>query len=164
MKKAIDETDRRRGIQQKFNEEHGIIPKTIKKDIRDIIESLKPIEDDTETAEENIILPLSSFLTEEKARRIAQKHLQEMEMEPFGNRYPKELSYGQQQRIAIARALAYPSPLLLMDEPFKGLDEALSHRIIERIREKQMKEERIILFTSHNPDEIRLLADEVIYL
>ena len=110
------------------------------------------------TAEENIILPLSSF------RRIAQKHLQEMEMEPFGNRYPKELSYGQQQRIAIARALAYPSPLLLMDEPFKGLDEALSHRIIERIREKQMKEERIILFTSHNPDEIRLLADEVIYL
>ena len=116
------------------------------------------------TAEENIILPLSSFLTEEKARRIAQKHLQEMEMEPFGNRYPKELSYGQQQRIAIARALAYPSPLLLMDEPFKGLDEALSHRIIERIREMQMKEERIILFTSHNPDEIRLLADEVIYL
>lgn len=55
MKKAIDETDRRRGIQQKFNEEHGIIPKTIKKDIRDIIESLKPIEDDTENAEENII-------------------------------------------------------------------------------------------------------------
>ena len=55
MKKAIDETDRRRGIQQKFNEEHGIIPKTIKKDIRDIIESLKPIENDTETAEENII-------------------------------------------------------------------------------------------------------------
>jgi len=52
----------------------------------------------------------------------------------------------------------------LMDEPFKGLDEALSHRIIERIREMQMKEERIILFTSHNPDEIRLLADEVIYL
>lgn len=55
MKKAIDETDRRRGIQQKFNEEHGIIPKTIKKDIRDIIESLKPIEDDNETTEENII-------------------------------------------------------------------------------------------------------------
>ena len=55
MKKAVDETDRRRGIQQKFNEEHGIIPKTIKKDIRDIIESLKPIEDDTKTAEENII-------------------------------------------------------------------------------------------------------------
>ena len=87
-----------------------------------------------------------------------------MDTERSGNRYLKELRYGQQLRIAIARALAYPSPLLLMDEPFKGLDEALSHRIIERIREKQMKEERIILFTSHNPDEIRLLADEVIYL
>ena len=74
------------------------------------------------------------------------------------------LSGGQQQRLCIARALAVQPEVLLMDEPFKGLDEALSHRIIERIREKQMKEERIILFTSHNPDEIRLLADEVIYL
>lgn len=116
------------------------------------------------TAEENIMLPLSSFLTEKKARRIARKHLQEMEMETFRNRYPQGLSYGQQQRVAIARALAYPSPLLLMDEPFKGLDEALSHRIIERIREKQKEDEQIILFTSHNPEEIRLLADEVIYL
>ena len=68
-----------------------IIQQTIKKDIRDIIESLKPIEDDTETAEENIILPLSSFLTEEKARRIAQKHLQEMEMEPSGTDILKSL-------------------------------------------------------------------------
>ena len=68
------------------------------------------------------------------------------------------------RRVAILRAFLYDAPLVLMDEPFKGLDEALSHRIIERIREMQMKEERIILFTSHNPDEIRLLADEVIYL
>lgn len=85
-------------------------------------------------------------------------------MEPLRDRYPQDLSYGQQQRVAIARALAYPSPLLLMDEPFKGLDEALSHRIIERIRERQAREGRIILFTSHNPDELRTLADEVIRL
>ena len=38
MEKAITETERRRAIQQKYNEEHGIIPKTIKKDIRDVIE------------------------------------------------------------------------------------------------------------------------------
>ena len=39
MKKAIDETNRRRGIQEKFNEEHGIVPSTIKKEIRDAIHS-----------------------------------------------------------------------------------------------------------------------------
>ena len=38
MERAINETNRRRAIQQRFNKEHGIIPKTIKKDVRDIIE------------------------------------------------------------------------------------------------------------------------------
>lgn len=44
MKRAIDETNRRRKLQNEFNEEHGIVPKTIKKDIRDIIESMKPLD------------------------------------------------------------------------------------------------------------------------
>ena len=44
MKRAIDETNRRRKLQSEFNEKHGIVPKTIKKDIRDIIESMKPLD------------------------------------------------------------------------------------------------------------------------
>lgn len=44
MKNAIDETNRRRAIQQEYNEKHGIVPQTIKKEIRDIIESMKPVE------------------------------------------------------------------------------------------------------------------------
>lgn len=51
-----------------------------------------------------------------------------------------------------------------MDEPFKGLDEALSHRIIERIRERQAESGQTILFTSHNPEELRLFADKTIRL
>lgn len=46
MEKAITETNRRREIQQKYNEEHGIVPKTIKKDVRDIIEISKKTDDD----------------------------------------------------------------------------------------------------------------------
>lgn len=48
MQRAMDETARRRRIQQQFNEEHGIIPQTIRKDIRDVLESMKPVENETE--------------------------------------------------------------------------------------------------------------------
>lgn len=53
MRRAIDETERRRKLQQEFNAKHNIVPRTIKKDIRDIIESLKPVE--TEDGTKNII-------------------------------------------------------------------------------------------------------------
>ena len=48
MQAAIDETQRRRGIQEKYNEAHGITPKTIQKDVRDLIEATRPAEKETE--------------------------------------------------------------------------------------------------------------------
>ncbi|MCC8169649.1 MAG: excinuclease ABC subunit UvrB, partial [Oscillospiraceae bacterium] len=63
MKRAMDETRRRRDIQREFNEKHGIVPQTIRKDIRDIIESLKPIDtpkDKTEQEYRETIAELTS--------------------------------------------------------------------------------------------------------
>lgn len=54
MQRAIAETERRRGIQKKFNEEHGIVPQTIKKDIRKIIESMEHAEESTSLPEIDI--------------------------------------------------------------------------------------------------------------
>lgn len=116
------------------------------------------------TIAENIALPLAGCLKKEIAFERAASVLRKMELGDFANRFPDELSFGQQQRVAIARALAYPSPLLLMDEPFKGLDEALSRRIIERIRERQAESGQTILFTSHHPEELRLFADKTVRL
>lgn len=116
------------------------------------------------TITENIAFPLAAHLKKEAALQQAASFLKEMELDGLENRFPYELSFGQQQRVAIARALAYPSPLLLMDEPFKGLDEALCNRIIGRIRERQAASRQTVLFTSHNPEELRLLADRIIRL
>ncbi|RHJ87925.1 ATP-binding cassette domain-containing protein [Parabacteroides sp. AM08-6] len=116
------------------------------------------------TVKENIALPLASFTDKQTALGKAASLLEEMELNTLSGRYPDELSFGQQQRVAIARALIFPAAILLMDEPFKGLDEALSYRIIERIRKRLEQTGQILIFTSHNPEELHRLADEIIYI
>ncbi len=111
------------------------------------------------TAIENIALPLAAIFTQKEAFCRAEQYLQLVELSELKERMPDELSYGQQQRIALARALAYPAPLLLMDEPFKGLDAALTQRIVKIIREQQQKDHKTIIFTSHNTEELQQLAD-----
>lgn len=69
-----------------------------------------------------------------------------------------ELSGGMKRRVAIARALLYDSELLIMDEPFKGLDEANRAHVADVI----LKSGRTILFVSHDPDEVELLGASVI--
>lgn len=61
--------------------------------------------------------------------------LNNMELEDVAHKYPKELSGGMQRRVALARALAFGGDILLLDEPFKGLDDDLKTRIIARIKD-----------------------------
>lgn len=116
------------------------------------------------TALENVLLPLARLFPEQTARQRASSYLKEMEIESLADRYPSQLSYGQQQRVALARALAYPSPFLLMDEPFKGLDADLSQRLMHRVHTIRQQHRPTVLFTSHNPEELTGLSDEIIYL
>ena len=64
MRKAIDETSRRRSIQEQYNQEHGIVPKTIIKEIRDLISITKESEDD---AKETVQVSYEEMTREEKA-------------------------------------------------------------------------------------------------
>ncbi len=116
------------------------------------------------TVLQNICLPLASLYKQTYAEQEALTALRIVEMETFTERYPNELSYGQQQRVALARALAYPSTVMLLDEPFKGLDKPLAIRIIDRIIERQTEYKRTVIFTSHNQEEIERFASVIIRL
>lgn len=113
------------------------------------------------SAIENVALIIASFTRREEAIEKASLLLSALELENFVNQHPNELSFGQQQRIAIARALIYPSSLLLMDEPFKGLDEKLCVNTIAFIQKHHAEKSpmQTIIFTSHNQTEIKALAD-----
>lgn len=116
------------------------------------------------SALDNVALPLARLSTKEDARAKALSMLQDVELESFASRCPSELSYGQQQRVAIARALVFNAPCLLMDEPFKGIDEVVTSRIIRVICGRQQETGQTVIFTSHNPEELKQLADVVVYL
>ena len=64
MQRAIDETNRRRTMQDKYNKEHGITPTTIRKDIRSIIETIVPAEAETQTSENDISVMIDKLTDE----------------------------------------------------------------------------------------------------
>ena len=75
---------------------------------------------------------------------------------------PQALSGGMQRRVALARALAYPSELLLLDEPFRGLDVASREALYPLIREASL--EKPVLLVTHDRADAEALADRILYL
>ena len=90
--------------------------------------------------------------------------LGEMGLGDFAGRYPHTLSGGQQQRIALLRALAPRPRVLLLDEPFSGLDEHLRQQIrMETLRRLEGREASTLMVT-HDPEEAMFLADRIVVL
>ena len=90
--------------------------------------------------------------------------LGEMGLEEFADRYPHTLSGGQQQRIALLRALAPRPRVLLLDEPFSGLDEHLRQQIrMETLRRLEGTNASTLMVT-HDPEEAMFLADRIVVL
>ena len=72
------------------------------------------------------------------------------------------LSGGMKRRVAIARALCYDAPLVVMDEPFKGLDEETKETVMETVM--QMTEGKTVLIITHDEQEARRLADHIVVM
>ncbi len=77
------------------------------------------------------------------------------------DRYPHQLSGGEQQRVALARALAPRPGVMLMDEPFSGLDNRLRDEIRDQTLEILKEEGAAVLLVTHEPDEAMRMADQI---
>lgn len=95
---------------------------------------------------------------------VARDMLAQVGLSDFAARYPHELSGGQQQRVALARAMA-PSPgVLLLDEPFSGLDSRLRAQVRDDTLHVLKESGAAVILVTHDPEEALFLADQIVLM
>ncbi|MEB3765291.1 MAG: ABC transporter ATP-binding protein [Desulfurococcales archaeon] len=115
----------------------------------------------TLTALENVLLPMS--LRGQKNISRARKLLEEVGLSGKENRFPEELSGGEQQRLAIAIALANDPEIIIADEPTGELDISTGEKVVQLLLRESKEHGKTILMTTHDPRVARM-ADRVILL
>jgi putative ABC transport system ATP-binding protein len=109
------------------------------------------------TALENVLVPMEIAGAPNAAAR-AKELLGEVGLDERAHHYPSQLSGGEQQRIAIARALANNPPILLADEPTGNLDSTTGHQIIQLLLEVNRTRQTTLVLVTHDP-ELAAVAD-----
>jgi len=87
--------------------------------------------------------------------------LERVGLQNFALKYPHQLSGGEQQRVALIRALAPKPKIMLMDEPFSGLDDRLRDGIRDETLSVLKEEGTAVLLVTHDPYEAMCMADEI---
>ncbi|WMJ82044.1 ABC transporter ATP-binding protein [Clostridium sp. MB40-C1] len=116
------------------------------------------------TAYENIAFTLKSYTDKKEMDNLIHKYLDIVKLNGHKDKLPAKLSGGMKRRVAVARAFAYKSELLLMDEPFKGLDGELKKNIIEEFLKIWKEDKRTVIMVTHDMEEAKLLGDQIYYL
>lgn len=112
------------------------------------------------TVLENVAFGLNRVTARERERR-GRALLAQLGLGPFAESYPHVLSGGQQQRVALARALAPAPRIMLLDEPFSGLDARLRDRIRDDTLHLLKRSGTATLLVTHDPEEALFMADRI---
>lgn len=106
-------------------------------------------------------------LTEQKEKFVKDKVLEMLKtfnLEEYANKYPHQLSGGEKQLLAIARALVLKPKVLLMDEPLSNLDVKLKRKMLGIIKDLKQNFDLSIIYVSHDHKEAFAIADQIVVL
>lgn len=119
----------------------------------------------TISVEKNLDFVLKNAIPDKTARKNAIYDMAKLlEISDVLKRLPTEISGGQAQRVQMARAFLYPSEVMLLDEPFKGLDVSLKTRLIKKFLELWGRDGRTVVLVTHDVYDALLMGDNVFVL
>jgi NitT/TauT family transport system ATP-binding protein len=116
------------------------------------------------TVLENIEFVLHAGHSNEIAEQIALEYVEMMELTAFSGYYPAKLSGGMKQRVSLARAFAYPSEIILMDEPFNSLDLKLKETLMKAFLDLWKRDNRTVIYVTHDIDEALQMGHRICIL
>ena len=108
---------------------------------------------------ENVAFGLSG--TKADKRNRAELLLDRVDLNGYGSKMPHQLSGGEQQRVALARAVAPKPKIMLLDEPFSGLDDRLRDGVRDETLKVLREDGAAVLMVTHDPSEAMKMADEI---
>lgn len=119
----------------------------------------------TISVEKNLDFVLKNAIPDKTTRKNAIYDMAKLlEISDVLKRLPTEISGGQAQRVQMARAFLYPSEVMLLDEPFKGLDVSLKTRLIKKFLELWGRDGRTVVLVTHDVYDALLMGDKVFVL